>query len=101
MAPILYYGLGTVFVFFGLVFFSVGSILSGGLSFLIGIYIVNRGVVVSRDRYEEARKLAEEEEKFADQSSEQNKDRLNPKNDALENEPEKNMSEKGEDNENS
>ncbi len=50
MPPIAYYALGTVFVFFGLIFFSLGSILSGGLSFLIGIYIVNRGVKVSWKR---------------------------------------------------
>jgi len=48
MAPFFYYVLGTVFVFFGLVFLSVGSILSGGLFFLIGIYLANQGVNVSR-----------------------------------------------------
>ncbi len=58
MAPIIYYAAGTVFVFFGLVFLSLGSILSGGLSFLIGIYIVNSGVRVSRRNQ---RKLEERE----------------------------------------
>ncbi len=90
MSPLIYYGLGTVFVFLGLVFFSVGSILSGGLSFLIGIYIVNRGVVVSRDRYEGARKFAEAEKETAKKRTGETASGLKPQS----GNPEKSKSEK-------